>query len=53
MKNQAVKVSHETLDDLKWLEIEVSGVPLKTNEQKLQHLIWYYKSYKNWNRKDN
>lgn len=45
----SVRLSDKTVESLKSLDITVSWVDLETYEQKINHLIWYYKSYKNNN----
>ncbi|MCT4617315.1 MAG: hypothetical protein N4A38_03845 [Candidatus Gracilibacteria bacterium] len=51
MKAQSVRLDGETIDKLKDLKIEMGGVNLKTYEDKINHLIWFYHNYKNNNGK--
>lgn len=53
LKPQAVKLSPDTVEAIKNLSIEVSGVRLETYEQKIQHLVWFYRHYKNNNGQSN
>lgn len=51
MKAQAVKLEWETVQKLKDLEIEMWWVKLKTYDDKINHLMWFYSSHKNNNNK--
>jgi len=53
MKPQSVRLEPRTIDKLKNLEIEMWWVQLKTYQDKIDHLIWYYSSHtnNNWNEK--
>lgn len=42
MKAQSVRIEPETLEKLKNLDIEVTGVKLKTYEDKIAFLIYTY-----------
>jgi len=48
-KWQSVLIKDETYDNLKNLEIELWWIKLDTHDQKVSHLIWFYKHYKNNN----
>lgn len=48
-KWQSVLLKDKTFDELKNLEIEFWWVDLETHDQKVSHLIWFYKHYKNNN----
>jgi len=49
MKPQSVRLEPDTVHKLKELEIEMWWVKLKTYEDKINHLIWFYSSHKNNN----
>jgi len=48
-KSNAVKLDWETISKIKELEIEMWWVRLKTYDDKINHLIWFYQSNKNNN----
>lgn len=48
-KPQSVRLDWETIDELKELNVEMWWVKLKTYDDKINHLIWFYKNYKNNN----
>ena len=45
----SVKLSDETVKKLKSLDITYWGVNLDSYDQKINHLVWHYHSYKNNN----
>lgn len=49
MKAQSVRIEPETLEKLKELYIETNWVKLKTYEDKISFLMWYYSSHINNN----
>ncbi len=49
MKAQSVRLEPDTVQKLKELEIEMGWVKLKTYEDKINHLIWFYWSHRNNN----
>lgn len=48
-KPQSVRLDWVTIDELKNLNVEMWWVKLKTYDDKINHLIWFYKNYKNNN----
>lgn len=51
LKTQAVKLDWETVEKLKNLSVEMWWVNLKTYDDKVNHLVWFYQNYKNNNSK--
>lgn len=49
MKPQSVRLEGATIQKLKDIQIEMWGVTLKTYEDKINHLLWFYSSHKNNN----
>jgi hypothetical protein len=46
-KIQSVKLNPETVNKLLDMKIEIGGVELKTYDDKVSHLIWFFQHYKN------
>ena len=53
LKAQSVRLEPRSIEKLKNLEIEMWWVQLKTYQDKIDHLMWFYLSHinNNWNKK--
>jgi len=51
MKTQAVKLNGDTVEKLKKMDIEMGWVKLKSYDDKVNHLMWFFENYKNNNHK--
>mgnify|MGYP006416283041 FL=1 len=53
LKAQSVRLEPRSIEKLKNMEIEMWGVQLKTYQDKIDHLMWFYSSHinNNWNKK--
>jgi len=50
MKAQSVRLEPRSIEKLKNMEIEMGWVQLKTYQDKIDHLMWFYSSHKNNNK---
>ena len=53
LKAQSVRLEPRSIEKLKNLEIEVGWVQLKTYQDKIDHLMWFYSSNMNNNWEEN
>ena len=49
LKAQSVRLEPKSIEKLKNMEIEVGWVQLKTYQDKIDHLMWFYSSHINNN----
>lgn len=49
LKAQSVRLEPRSIEKLKNLEIEMGWVQLKTYQDKIDHLMWFYSSHINNN----
>lgn len=50
-KNQSIRLNNELISKLRELDIEVSWIKVKTYEDKISHLLWFFEHYINNNKK--
>ena len=53
LKAQSVRLEPRSIEKLKNMQIEMGWVQLKTYQDKIDHLMWFYSSHinNNWNTK--
>lgn len=48
-KYESIRIYDNTKKTLDELDVSIWWVSFKTYDDKINHLIWFFKHYKNWN----